>query len=271
MRKKIIYMRFLTVAFCLFFQSLIIIANGQGNRVTERIYLSTDRGSYIAGERLWISAYCIDLSDSGRLSGLSSVAYVELCNKQSMVLEAKIVLVNGRGAGALELPPSLPTGTYKIYAYTRHMLNEEKLVPFEKNIAVFNVLSAEKIPGNVVTEEDENGGQPSGINHGIRQLLPSPQEAVQIEFSGENRFFPPSSSISVTLVNKIKDAVSFSISVARVDSLPVFYSPDMMSCFDLNSVTDVKMTDNHIPEYEGEIIRGRVTGSNDISLADKLI
>ncbi|MDP3435932.1 MAG: hypothetical protein Q8S04_01675, partial [Bacteroidales bacterium] len=88
------------------------------SRVTERLYLSTDRSSYIAGEDLWVSGYCLDVTNSVRLSPVSSIAYIELHNESSVVLTAKFALINGRGSGNLNLPANLPTGNYRVIAYT---------------------------------------------------------------------------------------------------------------------------------------------------------
>ena len=47
---------------------------GQG---VERTYLATDREVYVAGDRVWCSAFCVDAS-TGRLSNRSAIVYLEL-------------------------------------------------------------------------------------------------------------------------------------------------------------------------------------------------
>ena len=87
-------------------------------RLRERVYLSTDRDVYVAGDRVWLSAWCLD-AGTGRLSAFSKTAYVEVHSPTGMVQTAKIALDGGRGAGFLTLPTTLPSGNYRLLAYTK--------------------------------------------------------------------------------------------------------------------------------------------------------
>ena len=64
----------------------------------ERVYISTDREVYVAGDAVWLSAWCVD-AGTGRLSDFSKTAYVEVHSPSGMVQTAKIALDGGRGAG----------------------------------------------------------------------------------------------------------------------------------------------------------------------------
>ena len=85
------------------------LLSGQ-SRIRERVYVSTDREVYVAGDAVWMSAYCVDAS-SGKLSAFSKTAYVEVHSAAGMVQTAKVALEGGRGGGRLMLPNSLPTGS----------------------------------------------------------------------------------------------------------------------------------------------------------------
>lgn len=54
------------------------------------------------------------------------------------VVQARLVLEKGVGDGCLQLPSTLPTGNYRLVAYTRYMRNEGEEVFFEKPLAVVN-------------------------------------------------------------------------------------------------------------------------------------
>ena len=41
----------------------------------ERVYISTDKEVYVAGDAVWLSAWCLD-AGNGRLSDFSKIAYV---------------------------------------------------------------------------------------------------------------------------------------------------------------------------------------------------
>ena len=62
-------------------------------RVVERTYVSTDRDVYVAGERIWYSAFCLDAT-KGTFSPISNVAYVELHDGETMVASGKVALVD---------------------------------------------------------------------------------------------------------------------------------------------------------------------------------
>lgn len=102
----------------------------------ERVYLQTDKQFYLSGELVWMKFIATDLDQ--RLSDVSKVGYVELLDSASAVVQARLVLEKGVGNGCLQLPSTLPTGNYRLVAYTRYMRNEGEEVFFEKPLAVVN-------------------------------------------------------------------------------------------------------------------------------------
>ena len=79
----------------------------------ERIYLSTDRSAYVAGDLVWCSAFSL-----GGTPVHSGVVYVELFSTDGTAAQSKIAMNGGRGSGLIVLPASLPTGNYLLCAYT---------------------------------------------------------------------------------------------------------------------------------------------------------
>ena len=121
------------------------VLSGQ-SRLRERVYVSTDREVYVAGDAVWMSAYCMDAS-SGKLSSFSKTAYVEIHSAAGMVQTAKIALEGGRGGGRLMLPNTLPTGNYRLLAYTALGASEEGFDPSvgARTLSVFNTFSNERV------------------------------------------------------------------------------------------------------------------------------
>ncbi|HLA58344.1 MAG TPA: hypothetical protein VK622_06270, partial [Puia sp.] len=106
----------------------------------EKIYLQTDKSLYISGEILWFKSYVVDASRN-KFFSLSKVAYVEVLNRDSKpVIQGKILLRKGIGSGSFFIPLSLPTGSYKIRAYTNWMKNFGADYYFEKNITIVNTM-----------------------------------------------------------------------------------------------------------------------------------
>ena len=102
----------------------------------ERVYLQTDKQLYLSGELLWLKLYTTDMD--GKLLSLSKIGYVELIGDSIPEVQVKIDIYDGTGAGWMELPAMLPTGYYRMRAYTRFMRNEGENVYFEKRIAIVN-------------------------------------------------------------------------------------------------------------------------------------
>lgn len=242
-------------------------------RVAERIYVSTDRGSYLAGENLWLSVYCMNLSDSLKLSSLSSVAYVEIQSPASVVLTAKIYLIEGRGSGNILIPPSLATGNYKLVAYTRQMLNEDNPLLFEKIIPIFNVLSTERVPGNVdVVADSVEYNQGLQRTSGFNLSTLGSQGSVEINFGPSGRVLPLNSTVSVTLSNNTGKFSSINMSVVKADSLPYDNKASISNFTRSLKRESVSYNNRYIPEYEGEIIDGSVqTNNGNGKLWDKVI
>src|SRR5690606_715596 len=91
--------------------------------LTEKIYAHIDRDFYLTGETLWFKLYAAD-GCLHRPLDISKVAYVELLGTDGEpVLQAKILMEEGRGHGSLFLPASLATGNYRFRAYTHWMKN----------------------------------------------------------------------------------------------------------------------------------------------------
>ena len=235
---------------------LCLLPSASGaERLRERVYLATDREVYVAGDAVWLSAWCVD-AVTGKLSSFSKTAYVEVHSAASMVQTAKISLDGGRGAGRLVLPSTLPTGNYRIFAYTRLGASEEGFdpLPGARTLSVFNTLSTERIEAGVQ----------------IVPLAPSARTtdnvgALSLRSEGDAAV---SGHTPVTITNNGSETVGFSLSIRHDDGIP---APDGAHITDfvrsVRSLPAARGFDSTvIPEYEGEIIRARVSGLDAASL-----
>ena len=78
-----------------------------GLQAQERVYVSTDKECYLAGEPLWFSVYCMDGTG---FSNMSKVAYLEFHSIEGCAATVKLPLKDGRGCGRLQIPLSFATG-----------------------------------------------------------------------------------------------------------------------------------------------------------------
>ena len=225
---------------------LCAVAVFSQERVVERTYLSTDRDVYVAGDLLWYSAFCLDAS-RGTSSPVSNVAYVELRQGDDLVATGKVALTEGRGAGQLALPSSLPTGNYRLIAYTRQNVAERGYDYnglASKTISIFNVFSNERVKDGVE--------------------LVSPEEYAALRASGRPGMTGVELSWedgALTLVNRSGENVSLSLSISHDDGFLPNGNPTIADFTALCRQVGPRSFDNSIiPDYEGEVIRGHISG-----------
>ena len=213
-------------------------------RIRERVYVSTDREVYVAGDAVWLSAFCVDAA-TGRLSPFSKTAYVEVHSASGMVQTSKIALDGGRGGGRLTLPNTLPTGNYKLIAYTALGASEEGFDASvgARTLSVFNTLSNERAEGGVevVTEAPAAAA--------------APQTGTLAVQASDGR---------ISVSNNGSEPVAFSLSVRHDDGIPAPRGTRISDFVGaMRALPAPRGFDPAvIPEYEGEIIRARVTGTD---------
>jgi hypothetical protein len=110
----------------------------QAAQLREKLFVHTNKETYLAGELLWFKIYCADGSNNKPLD-MSKVAYVEvLDSKHNAVSQAKIALDKGTGSGSIYLPFSIVNGNYQLRAYTNWMRNFDPAYYFSKEITIIN-------------------------------------------------------------------------------------------------------------------------------------
>jgi len=94
-----------------------------GPMPAETVLLSTDRSIYLSGETIYLSATILEY-DNVKVSGMSKVMRIELLDSEGKTGIRDILYSdNGIMAGTLKVPANLPTGWYRLRAYTSWMRN----------------------------------------------------------------------------------------------------------------------------------------------------
>jgi len=215
------------------------LVHGQTN---ERIYMQTDKQFYLAGELLWLKLYTTDME--GRLMSCSKIGYVELIHDSIPEVQIKIDIQDGTGAGWMELPALLPTGYYRMIAYTRFMRNEGEQVFFEKRIAIVNPfhkndeLYADEINHSFTFQSIKNE------SHAIELSLDKP--AYSLRNKGELR-----------IKGLPAENISLGISIAGIDPVLEVAPATIEQWHKQLAVTNTSPAGSQfLPEYEGAIIDG---------------
>ena len=100
--------------------------NGYQDIPQEKVFVHYNTNLLFSGEYLYYRVYCFD-ANSNELSSLSKIAYVELVGEDKIsVFKHKVRLNEGLGQGDYFIPTSVPSGNYKLIAYTQWMLTGEE-------------------------------------------------------------------------------------------------------------------------------------------------
>ena len=220
----------------------------------ERVYVSTDKDCYVAGEDMWCSVHCIDSSKGGYSQG-SSVAFLEFHSREGAEATIKIPLIEGRGCGRFQVPLDFATGNYSIVAYTRIDGGNSTSEFDGKIVTVFNTLTSEKVKDGVEVVEGKaelapNAWNNSGTDHKMSIKLPDTNGL--------------EGSIPVVLENLEDADMQLAVSVYHQDQLA-----GMLGHGGYNSNALLQRTGEFertsVLDYAGEVIRARIVpkGKND--------
>ena len=126
-------------------------------RLTEKVYIHTDRDAYLIGETIWLKGYIFN-GTTHEADTVSRVLYVDLVDPvaKRVRLRAQLRATMSYAPGQLFLPDSLPAGTYQLRGYTNFMRNYPDAYFFSKTLTILP--SDEKsAAGNASFKQD---GQP---------------------------------------------------------------------------------------------------------------
>ena len=218
----------------------------------ERIYVSTDRNVYIAGDAVWCSL--TSLNEKARFSNESAVSYLELVSEGGTVCTAKIGLLEGRGAGSFRIPVTTPTGTYRLVAYTAVNAGEEgePWMAGSRLLTIFNTTSSARIPNGVEILDDAAYG-----------ALPQPETAPEgaLQLSGRTRL--PKGTASALVLSNAGPKASVSLSVRHEDDLLPAAQENSTAGFlkALQKSLRLKPGVTPVAEFDGEIVTARIKGA----------
>ena len=228
--------------FCIFFLTLAALVSASGqSHLSERVYVSTDKDVYVSGDDMFFSAFCLDASKDV-LSGASAIAYMEICSPDGPVQTAKVALSKGRGSGYITIKNTIPTGNYRLVAYTAQCFNEEGY-DFEsgsKVISIINPFTTDRSQSGVeILSDDEYAS--------LSQPAPAQSGSVSASVSGQ----------ALTVTNNSDKPLTLSVSISHndgivppSDSSPVSFRKSMKAGTSFAPVREL--------EFEGEVIRAKV-------------
>ncbi len=105
------------------------------NNPQEKVFVQTDRDRYLAGETIWLKAWCLT---DGRPTFLSKILYTTLTDENGTIIEKRMYSLDSSSSanGVIDLIRNLESGNYTLSAYTLWMLHYPQFV-FTKLVFIY--------------------------------------------------------------------------------------------------------------------------------------
>ena len=217
-----------------------------------------------SGENLHYKIYCFNEQDNS-YTNLSKVAYVVLLdqNEQS-IFEHRVQLFDGVGYGDFFIPVSVPSGNYKIIAYTQWMLNTKNhfylgdlsiLNPYQVNEAIIAKGTNESLVNGVSNSDITNSNSANKIGLSVDKEVYSKRDKVILTL--DNKFEENKGSYSVSVVRK--NTFSKAKDISAVDFVKN-QQDKIRSKQNVNVGSSV-----FLPEMRGELVYGKIDNKQNAS------
>ncbi len=216
------------------------------NYSKERMFLHTDKNTYLAGEIGWFKLYNTDAATK-LPSDISKIAYIELLdNNNAAVIQEKIALSTGKGNGSLIFPKSLPSGIYILRAYSNWMKNEGSDVFFEKSISIYNTKMGNEPKSKwQLKSQGNNDTEIDALQIGVKlNKTYTTRDKIEIAMNVQDQSGNPTDA-------------NLSMSIYKIDDLQVVDSMNITNSLSHTSNLTVESI-KFLPEYAGHIITGTI-------------
>ncbi len=240
------------VLLAIILQPIQAITNSE---LRERVYLQTDKELYLSGELLWMKLYLTDAE--GKPTSFSKIGYVELLDETTAQVQVKLEINNGIGEGWMELPATLPTGYYRMVAYTRYMQNEGESIYFNKPIAIINTFRTDQ---TIKIDTTINAPTPSVLENSL-------------SVTTEKQAYTTRSSGNVHIQGLPDNIHSLAVSVTGKD---IIYPANGINISrwekQLSLLPQSTIQTKLLPEYEGHILTGKIVDveNNESSIRERV-
>ena len=235
--------------------SMLVLCAGfllEASVPVERIYISTDRDVYIAGDAVWCSLTSLD--GNGHFSNESAVSYLELVSAAGTASTAKIGLLEGRGAGSFRIPVTTPTGIYRLVAYTAVNAAEEGTpwMAGSRLLAVYNTTSTARVQNGVEL-----------VDEPAYEALKRPETAPEGTLQLSARARLPKGAKTALVLSNAGSKASVSLSIRHEDDLVPATRENTPASFLQALPADVRIKPgaNPVKEFDGEIVTARIKGA----------
>lgn len=237
---------------------------------SEKVYVSLNTSLLFTGEYLFYKVYCLN-DKTKQPSDISTIAYVELISENlERVFKHKIRLEKSRGQGDFFMPTTVPSGNYKLIAYTRWMKNGPMNRFYQEDISVINPYQTNQ--DAVLPDLSENVTP-------IADMAVAGEEDKRFVLETDKESYPKKSKVALSIQNfrGASGYGNYNISVRKKELLnhKPKRSPQSYIEWHAEQVANAPIfyeTISFAPEGNGELLKGRIgANSSDVPLASQPI
>lgn len=233
----------------------------------EKVYLHLNSTFFLSGEYLYYAVYCIN-SKTGKLSELSKISYIELVNeKRQAIFKHKILIDKGVGQGDYFIPVSIPSGNYKLIAYTRLMKNDIIDNVFQNDITIINPYQSDQ--SSLIAKDSVSSGYvEQELKISKNKVLEKPNYSTvtnpifSLELSDSVFYRREKVSIVLKKLRKEIGDGDYSISVRKIDTIPTIkkfpWTVNKSNYFKVSKEEMIWDDQFIIPELRGELVEGKL-------------
>lgn len=220
----------------------------------EKIFVHYNTSLLFPGEYLYYKLYNLN-SSTHTPSEISKVGYVELVGEDGeQVFQHMVPLEEGQGHGDFFIPTTLPSGSYKLLAYTNWMRNQQEV--FKADLVVLNPYRGDQ---SAVTPGPEEQASPDRFVTPAHTASGTATASSSIALELDKQLYQPREQVNLNLQNTGAADLSgaYSLSVRRSDSIrkPERPAPSV-SMENIGSKTTNGSV--YLPEFRGDLISGKI-------------
>ncbi len=231
----------------------------------ERIFVHYNSTLLFCGEYLYYSLYCIN-NQNRQLSDISKIAYIRLVNQnKETMLQQKVMLHSGLAQGDFFIPVDLPSGNYKLLAYTQWMLNAEEVPFFQGDVSILNPYQGNQ--ENVLADDSKQSAV--RIDQEERTVIPQKNMKDLVTIFLDKQKYSKRTKVNLAIGNTSDTSVSYSLSVRKVNAI---HAATPIKTIDFNEFDPNKLRSKgksvgasvFLPEMRGELIYGKIVSKDSL-------
>lgn len=224
--------------FSLIFVHCILCSAFAQNLPIEKLYLQTDRETYVTGEPVLFKMNVLDAA-THRPSSVSKIGYIVLRNTNSTTIrQLRIRIDNGEANGNISLPDTLSSGLYQIVAFTNLLRNYGEKFYFKRQLSIIN-------QSDTNFDFYKNKSKPANVQ------LVNTDSPLTIEC--DSTHYKPCQKIAVKL-HSVSSGANVAVSVFESDSQYACKAAEPTNISDYKPITNYA----YLPETKGNILKGEV-------------